>query len=84
MSGFWGMFRKSPGASIRSAAKSGTPTSTPLQPTIPISVPGQLPASAGGVSADVTVSTVGEGSALDTQPDARRVQPTKPQPQPEQ
>jgi outer membrane protein assembly factor BamD len=81
MSGFWGLFRKAPGASIRSAAKSGTPSSTPLSPSIPVSVPGQMPAPAGGVSADVTVSTVGEGSALDTQPDARRVQPNQQPPE---
>ncbi len=78
MSGFWNIFRKAPNASIRSAAKSGTPASETMRPSIPPSVPGQAPGAPGGVSADVTVSTVGDGSALDTQPDARRVQPNQP------
>jgi outer membrane protein assembly factor BamD len=75
MSNFWNLFRKAPKDSIRAAAKSGTPAAETMRPSIPVSVPGQAPGAPGEVSADVTVSTVGDGSALDTQPDARRVQP---------
>lgn len=72
MSHFWGMFRKSP--DTRTAAKSGTPTMTSMQPGLPVSVPA---AGAGttGVSADVSVSTVSDPTALDTQPDARQNPP---------
>ncbi len=84
ISGFWGVFRGGPKGTIREAAKSGTPASSVMRPTIPISVPGQAPAGA-GVSADVTVSTVGgDSSALDTKPDARRVQPNQPETPPDQ
>jgi outer membrane protein assembly factor BamD len=74
MSNVWGVFRKSP--DVSAAAKSGQPAMTSLRPTIPVSVP--PPASGAGVSADVTVSTVGDSSALDTQPDAR-LNPPKPE-----
>jgi outer membrane protein assembly factor BamD len=75
MSHVWGMFRKSPDR--RAAAKSGQPAMTSLRPSIPASVP--TPAAGGtGVSADVTVSTVSDTSALDTQPDAR-LNPPKPE-----
>ncbi|MDZ7637588.1 MAG: outer membrane protein assembly factor BamD [Bryobacterales bacterium] len=73
----WGIFKGRP--EVRMAAKSGTPAADVFQPAIPLSVPGSAGAGAvgtpgtpaGGVSADVTVSTVGDSSALDTQPDAR-------------
>jgi outer membrane protein assembly factor BamD len=77
-SNFWGIFRKSPNVSM--AAKSGTPAATTLRPTPPVNVPGAF-AEAGDVSADVTVSTVSEGSALDTMPDARRTRPNENQPE---
>ncbi|MCW5965719.1 MAG: outer membrane protein assembly factor BamD [Bryobacterales bacterium] len=73
---FWGVFRGKP--EVRQAAKSGTPAADPFQPTIPLSVPaaggiGGAPGTGvpGAVSADVTVSTVQDSTALDTQPDAR-------------
>jgi hypothetical protein len=69
---FWGIFRKSPDMSA--AAKSGTPSMAAMRPGIPLSVP----AAAGGpgaVTADVSVSTVGDSSALDTKPDARMSAP---------
>ena len=69
MSPFWGIFRKSPDMAL--AAKSGNPALTALRPNIPVSVPGTETAGPGGVTADVTVSTVGADSALDTRPDAR-------------
>jgi outer membrane protein assembly factor BamD len=77
MSTFWGVFKGGPGASTRRSAKSGTPASTIMRPSIPVSVPGHAP-EATGVDADVSVSTVGDSSALDEKPDARRVQPVKP------
>lgn len=86
----WGMFKGSP--EVRMAAKSGTPATDVFQPTIPLSVPttggatgtGTTGAPAGGVSADVTVSPVGDSSALDTQPDARLSrQNQEPQDQPQ-
>jgi hypothetical protein len=56
---------------MKSAAKSGTPASTPLRPTIPQSVP-----QPGGVNAalgsTVTASPSTDSTALDTQPDARQ------------
>lgn len=88
----WGVFKGSP--EVRMAAKSGTPASGVFQPTIPLSVPAAAGAAGaatgtgqpGGVSADVTVSTVGDSTALDTQPDARlsRQGQNPQQPQPDQ
>lgn len=86
----WGIFKGSP--EVRMAAKSGTPAADVFQPTIPLSVPaaggvgapGTPGAPAGGVSADVTVSTVGDSSALDTQPDARLSRQNQEQGQQEQ
>ncbi len=69
----FGVFRKSP--DVTQAAKSGTPAMDRGSPTIPASVP--APAEAGGVT-DVTVSTVNDPAALDTQPDAR-ANPPKPE-----
>jgi len=46
---------------------------TTLRPTLPVSVPAA--AEGGGVSAEVTVSTISDSSALDTKPDARRNPP---------
>jgi outer membrane protein assembly factor BamD len=67
----FGIFRHGP--DVRMAAKSGTPTMTAPQPTIPASVP--PPTGAAGFSGDVTASTVTDSTALDTNPDARQVQP---------
>jgi outer membrane protein assembly factor BamD len=61
------------GPDTRMAAKSGTPTMTPMRPTIPVNVPIPVAASAG--TTDVTVSTVGDSSTLDNNPDARRTPP---------
>jgi hypothetical protein len=68
----WGIFRKSPDVSL--AAKSGSPAMTPLQPQVPASVPSTA-AGTTGVNADVSVSTVTDSTALDTQPDARQNPP---------
>jgi len=79
MSHFWGIFRKSP--DVRAAAKSGTPAMTSLKPTVPVSVPtpADIEAAAtkaeSAASADVTVSTVTDSSALDSKPDARQKPP---------
>ena len=80
MSHFWGVFRKSPDMHL--AAKSGTPSMTPMKPTVPVSVPNAAaaapePGAGTGVSADVSVSTVTDGSALENNPDARQ-NPPKP------
>lgn len=69
MSHMWGVFRKSPDTS--QAAKSGQPPMTGLRPSIPASVPPPPSGTGAGVSTDVTVSTVSDTTALDTQPDAR-------------
>ncbi len=80
---FWGIFKKHPSMTIKRAAKSGTPAAGPLMPTVPPSVPGAA-GTAAETSADVTISTVGDSSALDTKPDARRVPPSKQENPPEQ
>lgn len=78
MSHFWGAFRKSPDMHL--AAKTGTPTMDVMKPPIPLSVPSAPPAAATGttgVSADVSVSTVQDSTALDTKPDARQNPPAQ-------
>jgi outer membrane protein assembly factor BamD len=70
----FGAFRTSP--SMNMAAKSGSPQMTGLRPTIPASVPA-VAAGTQGVSSEVSVSTVGDPSAIDRNPDAR---PTPPAP----
>ncbi len=55
------------------AAKSGTPATTPMRPSIPDSVP--VPAAAPGFTGDVAISTVTDSTAIDTKPDARLAQP---------
>ena len=66
-------FMKS-GPDVRTAAKSGSPSMTPMRPAIPVSVPVVAGAAVGGTT-DVTVQQVGNTSALDTNPDARQIQP---------
>ncbi len=65
------------GPDLRTAAKSGTPAMTPMRPAIPVSVPVVAGAAVGGTT-DVTVQQVGNTSALDTNPDARQIQPAAP------
>ena len=69
-------FMKS-GPDLRTAAKSGSPSMTPMRPAIPVSVPVVAGAAVGGTT-DVTVQQVGNTSALDTNPDARQIQPAAP------
>jgi len=80
MSHFWGIFRKGP--DVSTAAKSGAPANSLLRPTLPVSVPGETAGTVLG--SDVTVSTVSDGGALDTLPDARQnpppAEPAKQQP----
>lgn len=57
------------GPDVRSAAKSGTPTMTQPKQAIPVSVP--APAAAVGTN-DVSIQTVGDSSALQNNPDARK------------
>ena len=61
------------GPDVSTAAKTGNPTMTTMNPTVPASVP--IPAGATGFSGDVSASTVTGTSALDTQPDARTATP---------
>jgi outer membrane protein assembly factor BamD len=78
MSHFWGIFRKSP--DMRSAAKSGAPAMTALRPSIPASVPTpEEIAKAEQLRNEVSISSGGDTSALDTQPDARLTPPGAPQ-----
>jgi outer membrane protein assembly factor BamD len=67
------MLKRGPDA--RMAAKSGTPATGPIRPGLPVSVQAVLAAQGQTGTTDVTVSTVGENSALDTNPDARLNQP---------
>jgi outer membrane protein assembly factor BamD len=67
MSPLWGIFSKSPDTSA--AAKSGAPAMTSLRPSIPESVP--RPGTQVGFTGEVTAAPITDGSALDTQPDAR-------------
>jgi len=62
-SNFWGIFRSRP--SFNSAAKSGTPATEALRPTVPplVPVPGQT---------GVTAAPAGSSDQLDTLPDARQ------------
>lgn len=69
----FGIFRKSP--DVTQAAKSGNPAMDRAQPSIPASVP--TPAPVGTGVTDVSISTGGDTSALDSQPDARQ-NPPKP------
>ncbi len=62
------------GPDVRLAAKSGAPSMTPMRPSIPVSVPAAATAVVGGTN-DVTIQQTGNSSALDTNPDARQVQP---------
>jgi outer membrane protein assembly factor BamD len=61
------------GPDVSAAAKTGNPTMTTMNPTVPASVP--IPAGATGFTGEVTASQVTGTSALDTQPDARTAQP---------
>lgn len=61
------------GPDVRMAAKSGDPQMTDNRPTIPVNIP--IPVAPTTGTTDVTVSTVGDGSTLDSKPDARLNQP---------
>jgi outer membrane protein assembly factor BamD len=69
---FWGVFKKGP--NVKMAAKSGTPSMESYRPTTPANIP-TAGAAGGEFSADVTVSTPADTSALDQLPDARSVPP---------
>ncbi len=58
------------GPDMSSAAHSGDPAMTNMRPSVPPLVP-QPAGAGGGFSGDVTASTVGNSTALDTKPDAR-------------
>jgi hypothetical protein len=64
------------GPDVRMAAKTGDPAMTAIRPTIPVNIP--VPVAAGTGTTDVTVSTVPDGSTLDSNPDARLNKPADP------
>jgi outer membrane protein assembly factor BamD len=64
------------GPDVRMAAKTGDPAMAAIRPTIPVNVP--VPAAPGTGTTDVTVSTVPDGSTLDSNPDARLSKPGDP------
>lgn len=64
------------GPDVHMAAKTGDPAMTAIRPTIPVNIP--IPVAAGTGTTDVTVSTVPDGSTLDSSPDARLNQPADP------
>ena len=63
-----GFIRRGP--DMTAAARSGAPAMTTLKASVPPLVP-QAPGSGAGFSGDVTATTVGNSTALDTNPDAR-------------
>ncbi len=69
LSPVWGALQKRP--NVRLAAKSGSPVMDSFRPTIPASVPAAAAGGQTGVSAEVSLQTVSDSTALDTQPDAR-------------
>jgi outer membrane protein assembly factor BamD len=75
-----GFMRHGPDTS--KAAKSGTPATAAMRPSIPASVPVAAQGAGAGVT-DVSVSTVQGTSDLDTKPDARQNQPQQGQPTPQ-
>ena len=62
------MIRRGP--DVSTAARSGAPAMTTLRAAVPPSVP-QTAAGTGTFTGDVTATTVTDGTALDTKPDAR-------------
>jgi outer membrane protein assembly factor BamD len=65
------------GPDMSTAARSGDPAMTTLRPSVPPLVPQATGAGAGGFNGDVTATTVGNSTALDTKPDARANQPAQ-------
>jgi len=66
------------GPDVSTAAHSGDPAMTNMRPSIPPLVP--QPAGAGAFNGEVTATTVGNSTALDTKPDARANPPAASQP----
>jgi outer membrane protein assembly factor BamD len=59
------------GPDVSTAAHSGEPAMTNLRPSVPPLVPQPAGAAGGGLNGDVTATTAGNSTALDTKPDAR-------------
>ncbi len=66
------------GPDVSTAARSGDPAMTNMRPSVPPLVP--QPAGAGAFNGEVTATTVGNSTALDTKPDARANPPAASQP----
>ena len=74
MGSAWGMFAGKPDLGI--AAKAGDPMMTTLMPRTPPGIQSTTgPIGGAAPSAEVSVETISGPSALDTEPDARKVQP---------
>src|SRR5579862_6166380 len=56
---------------MSTAARSGDPAMTTMRPSVPPLVPQAPGAGTGGFNGDVTATTAGNSTALDTKPDAR-------------
>jgi hypothetical protein len=67
-------FRRNPDTSA--AAHQGDPAMTTMRPSVPPLVP-QPAGAAGALNGDVTATTVGNSTALDTKPDARANPPAQ-------
>jgi len=61
---------------MSTSARSGDPAMNTMRPSVPPLVP-QPAGAAGGVNGDVTATTVGNSTALDTKPDARTNPPAQ-------
>ena len=59
------------GPDMSTAARSGDPAMNTMRPSVPPLVPQAPGAGTGGFNGDVTATTVGNSTALDTKPDAR-------------
>jgi len=64
------------GPDVSTAARSGDPAMTTMRPSVPPLVP-QATSAGGGFNGDVTATTVGDSTALDTKPDARANPPAQ-------
>jgi outer membrane protein assembly factor BamD len=64
------------GPDMSTAARSGEPAMNTMRPSVPPLVP-QPAGTVGGVNGDVTATTVGDSTALDTKPDARANPPAQ-------
>ena len=65
------------GPDMSTAARSGDPAMTTMRPSVPPLVPQPAGTANGGFNGDVTATSVGNSTALDTKPDARANPPAQ-------